>query len=181
LPQSIPDVPATQAPTLPDGPSVDRNTLSPPLGDAPQLTAVPPLPDLPWPPSPLTPDLASEPPPPDPAGIAAALPDAPYSVLSPYLAPAAVLTVPGEPSTLAPPTAAGVLPLFDDASTPARAPPAQLPLHPCPHGDTKHPSFGDSAVARSPCGNDAPLRDRLPADARAYASSSVLDPLLRPG
>src|SRR6266542_4088918 len=66
LPQSIPDVPATQAPTLPDGPSVDRNTLSPPLGDAPQLTAVPPLPDLPWPPSPLTPDLASEPPPPDP-------------------------------------------------------------------------------------------------------------------
>lgn len=180
LPQSIPDAPATHTPPLPDAPSADSNTLTPPLGDVPQLPAVPPpLPDLPWPASPLTLDPAREPPPPDPTG-AAALPDASYSVLSPYLAPAAALTVPGEQSTLVPATAAGVLPLFDDASTPARAPPAQLPLHPCPHGDTTHPNFGDSAVARSLYGNDAPLRVRLPADARAYASSSVLDRLLRP-
>jgi hypothetical protein len=181
LPEGTPGTPATPTPALPVVvPTIDVNALTAVVGGVPQLPAVSALAALPSSPPPVTPEPSPDPQRPEPAQVAASLPEAPGSLASPHLAPAAVLPVPAAQSTLVPTTAAGTFPLFDDSSTPVRAPPGQLPVHPCPHGDTPHLSSADAAVVLTPCGNDAPLRTHLRADARAYASSSLVDPLLRP-
>jgi hypothetical protein len=65
---------------------------------------------------------------------------------------------------------------------PARGPPGEAPgpPHPCPGGGSPHPTRSDPVALLDPAADDASRRAGLLAEARAYASTLLRDPLLRP-
>jgi hypothetical protein len=71
---------------------------------------------------------------------------------------------------------------IDVGFPPARGPPTETPgsPHPCPGGGSPHPTRADPAAYLSPGVDHASRRAGMLAEARAYASTLLRDPLLRP-
>lgn len=170
----VPDVPG--APTVDSGsvtgitgplPSVPDVAPSEPL--LPDLPAVPAVPDLPTPLDRVL-ELAAAPVPgpPAPAGTAD------HAPTTPVAEPA--------PARFDPFEAGSFLVGVDTGLTPARGPPAEAPgsPHPCPGGGSSHPNRTDPAAFLHPATDDASRRAGSLAEARAYASTLLRDPLLRP-
>jgi hypothetical protein len=174
-----PDVPG--APAAPGIPGIDPGRVNGtvgPLPDVPEVPAPAPeatLPDLPELPDPAVPldgllDLSAAPPPAAPAPANA--PDVAPSVTVPDAAPSRIALV----------EARGLFADIDIGSPPARGPPTDAPgsPHPCPGGGSTHPTRADPAALLPPGADDASRRAGLLAEARAYASALLRDPLLRP-
>jgi hypothetical protein len=169
-----PDVPG--APAAPGIPGLDPHHVTGTVGPLPDVPEVSPpdatLPELPDPVVPLDGllDLSAAPP-----------PAAPAPVNAPDLAPS--VTVPDAArSRIALVETAGRLAGIDIGLPPARAPPPDAPgsPHPCPGGGSTHPTRADPAGLLPPGTDDASRRAGLLAEARAYASALLRDPLLRP-
>jgi hypothetical protein len=168
-----PDVPGAPAP--PGIPGIDPGTVGP-LPEVPEVPApeatLPELPELPDPAVPLNGllDLSAAPP------LAA-----PAPVNAPDLAPSVTVPDPA-PSRIAFVETGGLFAGIDVGFPPARAPPPDAPgsPHPCPGGGSTHPTRADPAAFLPPGADDASRRAGLLAEARAYASALLRDPLLRP-
>lgn len=187
-PATGPDVPGVppaalpDAPAAPDVPGVDPGLVT---------DAVGPLPDVPEvePPEPSLPDLPELPELPDPVvpldGVldlgSAPVPQAPAPADTPDGAPSTPVADPAP--TRARFTGTDIaLGGFDVGFVLARAPPTEEPgsPHPCPGGGFTHPTRADPAAFLSPGADAASRRAGLLAEARAYASALIRDPLLRP-
>jgi hypothetical protein len=172
-----PDVPG--APTAPGLPGIDPGGVTGTVGPLPDVPEVPApeatLPELPELPDPTVPlegvlDLSAAP-----------APVAPAPVNSPDRAPSVPVPDPA-PSRVALVETGGLFAGFDIGSPPARAPPTDPPgsPHPCPGGGSTHSTRADPAAFLPPGADDASRRAGLLAEARAYASALLRDPLLRP-
>ena len=175
-----PDVPG--APAAPDIPGIDPGRVTGPVGPLPDVPEVSPpeatlpeLPELPEVPDPTVPlgtvlDLSVTPAPAAPAPVNA--PDRAPPVSVPDPAPSRAVVV----------ETGGPLAGTDFGFPPARGPPADVPgsPRPCPGGGSTHPTRADPAALLSPGADDASRQAGLLAEARAYASALLRDPLLRP-
>ena len=112
---------------------------------------------------------------------AAPAPVAPPPANAPDLAPSVPVPDPA-PSHVALVGTGGLFADIDIGSPPARAPPIGAPgsPHPCPGGGSTHPTRPDPAALLPPGADDASRQAGLLAEARAYASALLFDPLLRP-
>jgi hypothetical protein len=192
IPVPSPDLPGIPVPIadLPRTPDVDPGGVVwsvGPLPVAPSVSApdaaLPELPELAQ--SPLT-DGLLPPVPPDPAPAApepigaGVFPDSPLPTTGAAVPAAAVVPPAPEQSGFAPLDAGAVFAVFASGSAPARAPPTGAPLRPCGGSGTPHSSRGDP-VGSPPSGADLAIRRAgLLADSRSYASTLILDPVLRP-
>jgi hypothetical protein len=70
--------------------------------------------------------------------------------------------------------------VFDSSGPPPRAPPVQAPLDACPGAGASNSGRADPVVLAPPGADEATRRASLLSEARACASTFVLDPLLRP-
>jgi len=175
-----PDVPG--APAAPDIPGIDPGGVTGTVGPLPAVPEVSP-PDATLPELPQLPGL------PDPAGpldglldLSAAPPTAaPSPVNPPDLAPSVTVPDPA-PSRVAVFETGGLFAGIDVGFPPARAPPPDAggSPHPCPGGGSTHPTRADPAALLPPGADDASRRAGPLAEARAYASAVLRDPLLRP-
>jgi len=200
---TLPPLPSVAAPAPPDAPAPAPTALpglpgapdvpAPPPVDPGMLTAIMgPLPGVPdvAPPDPLLPDLPTVPDLPrvptpldrvlELVGVVPAA-DAPALVNGADRAPSTLVATPA-PSRLDPRQPGGFLVALDLSFAPARGPPANAPgsPHPCPAGGSSHPTRADPAAFVDPATGDASCRAGSLAEARAYASTSPRDPLLRP-
>jgi hypothetical protein len=177
---AVPDPPALPGlPEVPAPPSVDSGAVTGVVGPLPNVPEVAP-------PEPVLPDLPAVPDVPTPLERvldlgATPTTDAPAPANAPDRAPSTLLSEPTA-SRLDPRDAVGMLVAVDVALAPARGPPPELPgpPHPCPGGGTPHPTRTDPAAFLDPATDDASRRAESLAEARAYASTSLRDPLLRP-
>ncbi len=175
-----PDPPA--APDVPAGPGV------PGIDPGPLTGIVGPLPDVPEvsTPEPLLPELPEIPDPAIPLPgvldlLSAPAPTAPLPADAPGLAPS--VPVPGPaPSRVDPTEIGGSIVGIEVGVVTARAPPTEVPgsPRPCPGGGSPRPTRTDPAAFPAPGTVEATRRAGLLAEARAYASALLRDPLLRP-
>jgi hypothetical protein len=187
LPPSLPGAPAI--PAVPDPPAiavpvptVNPGAITPAVGPLP---GVPPVSA----PAPVLPELPALPSGAPPLGnpldallrFVAAPVSAPASVSAPDRAPAVSVPDPVRSRTLMP-DADWAFIAANLIVAPARAPPPvpTAPLPACPGGGTSHLSHADPAGFLSPRPFDAIRSTDLRVDARSYASTTLLDPLLRP-
>jgi fused signal recognition particle receptor len=181
-PPSLPAPPPLPAPTLPPAPEPSLTGAVAPLRSVPEVA----------PPEPLVLDL---PPVPDLTDVpmvtlarvlelgAAPAPDAPAVADAPGAAPSPLLAEPlSAPLDASEPGGFLVGAGADFAA--ARAPPVEAPgsPHPCPVGGSPHPTQTDVAPfpEPEPAACEAPRGASSRTDARAYASTLLCDPLLRP-
>jgi hypothetical protein len=143
--------------------------VAPPEPFLPDLPAVPDVPDVPMPLDRVL-ELGAAP-----------GPDAPAPANAPDRASSTQLPEPMS-SRFAPGEIGGFVFGGDMGFAPARAPPDDTPgpPHPCPGGGSPHPTRADPVAFPDPATDDASRRAGLLAEARAYASTSLRDPLLRP-
>ena len=182
------ELPTPPVPAPPGVPDVDPETLSPVVGLLPTAPALPEVPDV-APPLPGLPDLSSVPAVPHaPTPLdrvlelsATPAPNAPVPVNAPDRSPPVPLAEPA-PSRLVPREPGGMLVSVDVGFTPARGPPTDAPgsPHACRGGGSPHPTGADQAAFLAPATGDASRRAGLLAEARAYLSTLLRDPLLRP-
>jgi hypothetical protein len=163
-------------PTLPAIPDVDPAVTT-------ALLALPEIPSssvlgsvLPAPPAPR-PHI---PPPVSVVTTPAAVPDALAFAASPDLAFTSAPPDPAAHSTRVATDAGGALASFANRDAPARGPPAQLPVPPCPDGGAPHANGTDLAGVVPACADDATRRALLLTGAHSYSATSLFDPLLRP-
>jgi hypothetical protein len=173
---------APAAPEVPGAPAVDPESVTGILGPLPGVPEVAP-------PEPLLPDLPAVPEVPDvPVPLdrvlelgATPAPDAPAPANAPDRAPAQLLADPSASRA----DARDVFPVVfggEVGIAPARGPPVGAPgsPHPCPGGGSSHPNRTDPAAFLDPAADEASRRAGSLAEARAYASTLLRDPLLRP-
>ena len=188
---ALPDVPAPAPPDLPGVPAAPEVPGAPAVDPDGVTRIVGPLPGVPEvaPPEPLLPDLPAVPDVPDvPLPLdrvlelgATPAPDAPAPANPPGRAPSQLLADPPA-SRVDTGNDFGVLFGGDVTLLPARGPPGDAPgsPHPCPGGGSPHPTRSDPAAFLAPAADDASRHAGLLAEARAYASTLLRDPLLRP-
>ncbi|HKH25858.1 MAG TPA: hypothetical protein VKB11_01840 [Acidimicrobiia bacterium] len=191
-----PELPGIPSPALPDAPGTPAPPAVPGFDPGDVTGAVAPLPEVPAV-SPPDASLAELPEPPDlpelpdPAApldgvlelTAAPIPAPPGRADSPARAPSTPVADPA-------PSRAGITGTGTDGAiggvdvgfAPARAPPTEVPgsPHPCPGGGSTQPTRADPAAFLPPGADAASRRAGLLAEARAYASALIRDPLLRP-
>lgn len=135
------------------------------------LGSVLPAPPAPPPDIPPTVSLVAAP---------AAVPDALAFAASPDLAISSAAPDRAGHSSGVANDAGGAVASFASRDAPARGPPAQLPVPPCPDGSAPHAGGTDFAGVVPVCADDATRRALLLAGAHSYSSTSLFDPLLRP-
>ena len=180
-PEGAPDAPAppaSPAPTPPQIPGVDVEKITRAVGPLPAVPSVS-APEAELPELPALPDEV-----PPLQGLLDVVAVTPY-------APAPEVALDRAPTVAAPEPARSraevfdtgwTIPAFALAHAPARAPPPppQPPFRSCPGGGTSHTSRADWAGSLPSGTDDATRRAALFADARSYASTLLLDPVLRP-
>jgi hypothetical protein len=176
-PPGGPTVPTPVWPAAPEVPGVDLAKVTRALGPLPEVPSL----------VALAPELTELPALPDEAPPLKGLLDL---VAAPPAAPPSPVFADSAPAAPAPELDASRVGLSDprwldlvlgEGRAPARAPPTQRPspLHPCPSGATSR-GCADPARLLPPGADDAARRAGLFADARAYVSALLFDPLLRP-
>ncbi len=174
-PPALP-LPAPSAPTIP---GIDPGGVTGTVGPLPDVPEVPPpeatlpaLPELPDPTIPLNGVLDLS---------AAPAPAAPVPPDALDRAPSVPVPDPARSRVVLAETG-GLLAGIDFGVPAARGPPTDAPgsPHPCPGGGSTHPTRADPAVLLPPGADEASRQAGLRAEARAYASALLRDPLLRP-
>ncbi len=177
----VPAAPAPAPPPTPEIPAIDVEKVTRALGPVPSVPSVPSV-SAPEAELPQLPALSDELPPVRALlDLVAVTPSTPAPVIA--LGRLTTVAVPE-------PARSGVglfdtgwtIPVLDLAHAPARAPPPppQSPIHSCPGGGTSHTSRTEWAGSLPSGADDASRRAALLADARSYASTLLLDPVLRP-
>jgi hypothetical protein len=180
-------------PQAPGAPALHPPGVTGTLGSLPSLSSIPSVPSLPSPDPTLPPlltlaDLQRPDPPDGPSrGSAPGPTDAGARAVSPAPAAPAPGLAPSESASASSGRAAhgsadigGIWALFTADGTPARAPPAQAPVHTCTGGGGSDTSRGDPAGFLPGSAGDATSRANVRADECASVSTSACDPLLRP-